>query len=195
MSKLSIPRICKTCKSEFLAQPSQVLIGNGNFCSRACVNKSRIVHPSIRFWKMVLKTGKAPSHIPEIGQCWSWLGDTDNYGYGHIFVDGKMMKAHRFSWIIHFGAIPRIFHVCHHCDNPPCVRPEHLFLGTDMDNMRDCIEKGRYVAPPRHYGTRMNRETVDAVKKLRKEGASYETIHKSLGISRTAAWNLIVRFS
>jgi len=80
--------------------------------------------------------------------CWEWAKGCDQKGYGIIWADGKTLKAHRLSWIIHYGEIPASdsYHgtmVCHHCDNPRCVNPEHLFLGTAQDNNDDMVNKKR----------------------------------------------------
>lgn len=90
-----------------------------------------------RFWAKVDKTG----------DCWLWLGARNADGYGHFthWNDGKRVspKAHRLAWELHFGKIPTGMHVCHHCDTPPCVRVDHLFLGTPLINARDKVSKGR----------------------------------------------------
>ena len=82
--------------------------------------------------------------------CWVWTSNRDRYGYGrfHGAVDGVLTKfAHRYSYMLHRGPIPNGMLVCHSCDNPPCVNPDHLFLGSEEDNMRDKIAKGRHVHP------------------------------------------------
>jgi hypothetical protein len=101
-----------------------------------------------RFWRRVDKSGGVPSHVPEIGECWRWTGKLNDAGYGrlsvHRGVRGGIWRAHRVSWTLHFGAIPDGLWVLHRCDNPACVRPHHLFTGTHLDNVRDCIGKGRF---------------------------------------------------
>lgn len=86
-----------------------------------------------RFWSRV---EKGPA-------CWEWVGGRNADGYGEVRADGRMQKAHRVSWALAHGPIPPGMHVCHTCDNPPCVNPEHLFLGTNRANMRDRQAKGR----------------------------------------------------
>lgn len=79
--------------------------------------------------------------------CWNWLGalggGKGGGRYGHIRHEGKPVNAHRVSYMLYRGAIPDGMHVLHRCDNPACVNPEHLFLGTHLDNMRDMYSKGR----------------------------------------------------
>lgn len=76
-------------------------------------------------------------------ECWTWTGCCTAHGYGQFHFEGKTTKAHRVAWIITHGPIPDGLCVLHRCDNPPCVRPDHLFLGTLSDNMQDCVAKGR----------------------------------------------------
>lgn len=91
-----------------------------------------------RFWQKVNKTEK-------IG-CWEWTSTKNQKGYGLLGVGGSAIMAHRVSWFIHFGEIPDGLFVLHTCDNSSCVNPDHLFLGTNRDNMKDMYDKGRRVA-------------------------------------------------
>jgi len=75
--------------------------------------------------------------------CWLWTASRTSTGYGQINVDHRPLKAHRVAWELTYGPIPDGLFVCHHCDVPLCCRPDHLFLGNDADNMRDCAAKGR----------------------------------------------------
>ena len=87
-----------------------------------------------RFWKRVDKTG----------ECWEWVPSRWRLDYGLFRVSReRTVRAHRYSWSLANGDIPNGMIVCHHCDNPPCVRPSHLFLGTHQDNASDKQGKGR----------------------------------------------------
>ena len=92
-------------------------------------------------------------NIEELKDCWVWTGARDASGYGsfHMCARGQV-PAHRAAWEFNFGPIPPGLLVCHTCDNPPCVNPAHLFLGTYSDNMQDCISKGRHVTLSRRKG-------------------------------------------
>ena len=83
---------------------------------------------------------------PETG-CWDWTASKTSVGYGRFRVDSKTQGAHRVSYELHVGEIPDGLLVCHRCDNRKCVRPDHLFLGTNADNMRDRDQKGRQWTP------------------------------------------------
>lgn len=85
------------------------------------------------FWHYVNKTD----------ECWLWTGWCNSGGHGQFFDGYKKVVASRHSWELENGPIPEGLFICHHCDNPPCVRPEHLFLGTPKDNTHDAIAKGR----------------------------------------------------
>lgn len=97
-----------------------------------------------RFWAKVDKNG--PVMRPELGPCWVWTGRKKK-GYGYLMVAWKDVRAHRFSYAVHLGPIPPGKLACHRCDNPPCVRPSHLFAGTISDNARDSFSKGRRHSP------------------------------------------------
>ena len=84
-------------------------------------------------------------YVDKTESCWNWIGNKQKDGYGNIRLNDKKILSHRASWLIHNGDIPLEMHVLHKCDNPPCVNPEHLFLGTRKDNMQDMVKKGRHV--------------------------------------------------
>ncbi len=99
-----------------------------------------------RFWAKVDKNGPAPPHRQSLGRCWVWTGTARN-GYGLFCLKGKMRSAHRVSWESVYSPIPSGMQILHKCDNRLCCRWAHLHLGTQRDNMRDCVLKGRSVTP------------------------------------------------
>lgn len=98
-----------------------------------------------RFWAKVDKNGPTPEHMPHLGPCWIWTAAVNPTGYGVLSRGGEQRAAlhlaHRLSWQLHHCEIAGNMFVCHHCDTPACVRPDHLFLGTCADNLRDMREK------------------------------------------------------
>ena len=77
-------------------------------------------------------------------ECVEWLGFKNDLGYGRFRANGKKELTHRESYRTFIGEIPENKRICHHCDNPSCINPTHLFAGTDKDNIQDCIKKGRF---------------------------------------------------
>lgn len=142
--------------------------------------------------------------------CWQWTGPKDR-GYGIIIFNGHRVRAHRYSYELHFGASPGRLFVCHRCDNPSCVRPDHLFLGTQLDNMQDMARKGRhwrknhpewaYHGPMPHpercaRGERHGRAKVNAelVRAFRRDVAAGETrvaVAKKYGVHRAIVYSVI----
>lgn len=85
--------------------------------------------------------------VDKTDECWNWTGYKNKQGYGSIKVNDKMIKTHRLSYELFFGEIPHGLDVLHKCDNPSCLRPDHLFIGDDKANTQDSISKGRHVIP------------------------------------------------
>jgi hypothetical protein len=138
-----IMKNCEECGLEFRVKPQN----NRKFCSRICFHKSRdFDDPEKRFWARVNKNGPIMENMDT--PCWIWEG-TIVGGYGQLRVNKKQTVASRFAYMIEYGEIDEELVICHHCDNPPCVRVGHLFSGTNQDNIDDMMQKGRKVTPSR----------------------------------------------
>jgi DNA-binding CsgD family transcriptional regulator len=135
-----------------------------------------------RFWAKVNKDG--PVVRPELGPCWVWIAACEAAGYGRLAVDGKARKAARVAFFLQHGRWPSM-NVLHRCDNPPCVRWDHLFEGTQRENMRDCVSKGR-LRPPRLHGSAHPRAklTEEQVIAIRSKTGSHREIAARYGVSR-----------
>lgn len=139
-----------------------------------------------RFWGKV-EEGK-------IDECWEWLAQKIHGGYGAIRIEGKLQMAHRVAWSLVFGLIPEDLYVCHTCDNPSCVNPHHLFLGTPKDNMVDAEKKGRLV----HYRGEQHANsklTSDSVRYIRRaypaSGESLQSLAEQFGVSDTLVHQIV----
>lgn len=98
--------------------------------------------------------------------CWEWLGGKDFRGYGRFSCGYKtLIGPHRFSWMIHYGGFPIELNVCHKCDNPSCVRPDHLFLGTQSDNNLDAVAKGRQIGAKKRDTRKLTKEEILQIRK------------------------------
>lgn len=147
--------------------------------NNACVNPDHLKLTSKnseeRFWIYVQKTEN---------ECWEWQGAKNLKGYGKYLLNGKMMLAHRASWIIHNGTIKNGLCVCHKCDNPPCVNPDHLFLGTNHDNIDDMVNKGRQKRS-------FTDEQILEIRSKHKDGLSQCKLAKEYGGSRCQIRNMV----
>lgn len=135
------------------------------------------------FWAGVKKTDG----------CWLWTGYINPKGYGEF--TRRHIRVHRFSWELANGPIPEGLNVLHHCDNPPCVRPDHLFLGTQNDNVQDMVTKGRN-RPGRLLGEaatnhKLTNGDVINIRVLLKSGAkSVISLAKEFGVNRCTIYSI-----
>lgn len=172
--------VCPTCGEKF---PKNKLQPKQRYCGRSCAgigtSITRRKNPlEKRFWAKVQKTES----------CWLWTASTARKGYGHIYCAGKYVTASILSWQLHFGPIPSGLFVCHNCpggDNPACVNPAHLFLGTCKDNGQDAARKGRIPSVL----------TVDNVVEIRRlfGTVSQNSIAKKFGVSSRLIQKIVRR--
>ena len=163
-------------------------------------------HPlAERFWAKVQKTDT----------CWLWTAHITTQGYGQISEGGdhgRRRLAHRVAYELAYGPIPAGLQVCHHCDVRTCVRPDHLFLGTAYDNIRDCIHKGRHVTTRQRKPIQERRDirrygeangsailTADQVRAIRRlhaeEGMSTRALGRMFGVSSTLVSRIVRRLA
>ena len=148
-----------------------------------------------RFWSKVAVGG------PD--ECWPWKGGISGGRYGMFWMDGRVQCAHRAAWQIHNGPIPEGMAICHHCDNPPCVNPAHLFLGSDADNLRDAANKGRCMGqscPPiygeAHGNSKMTEAQVLELRTLYDTGKwSHRSLAGRYGVSARCVYSIVHRIT
>lgn len=130
-----------------------------------------------------------------VGLCWLWTGALDSWGYGNIRIEGKNQKASRVSYRMHKGDIPAGKLVLHTCDRPACVNPDHLWLGTNTDNMQDMVKKGRNSCKSgeNNKNSRLSKEDVEEIRKMYTTGLyTKEKLGILFSISGTHAGRIIL---
>ena len=159
------------------------------FCSQRCSHLFNAVFTSDRFWSKVDKSG----------DCWLWTasasGPSPKYFYGRIQYEGRRVGAHRVAWILTYGPIPEGLEVCHRCDVPLCVRPDHLFLGTHAENIRDAVQKGRHRSPSLrgegHPQAVLTESQVREVRRLARAGYHHSDLAVMFSTARTTIGRIV----
>lgn len=172
---------CGYCTTTILRKVDHTddLWSQKKFCSGVCYQKGNAVPADVRFWRRV---SKDPGHGPN-GDCWVWTGWVDREGYGKFMRSERSSTgAHRFAYEDTYGVIPDGYFVCHRCDTPACVRPDHLFLGTNQENVSDMVAKKRH-----RFGETFTRSklTDTAVMDIRSSKASAAVLADRYGVSKT----------
>jgi hypothetical protein len=152
-----------------------------------------------KFWSRVDKNGPIPAHCPELGRCWVWTrakAVSNGYGiFGPAFK--RVYRAHRFAWVVTHGEITPGLYVLHACDNPPCVRPTHLSLGTQRDNMRDCANKGRVrIDGPKgatHHSAKLTEDQVRAIRARAAAGEMQRSLAREFSVTDTVVSAIVRR--
>lgn len=140
-----------------------------------------------RFWEKVVWNG-------DPDECWTWEGSKDRHGYGRLQKPhrGGPISAYRFAWELFNGPIPDDTpFVCHHCDNPSCVNPSHLFLGTQADNMADCKAKGRIAVGDRLPQSKLTPEDVRTIREWYPAGWTQQDLAEAFGVGQSQISNLL----
>ena len=147
-----------------------------------------------RFWSHVDKSA-------EPGGCWIWTGALNAAGYGRVYWEKTRHNiAHRVAYQIALGAIPKGMFVLHRCDNPRCVNPDHLFLGTHQDNMKDMRAKGRSSNAgskrgEANFASKLSREMVERIRFLYSSKFSVMEISRKTGVPYSNVWRIVHRKS
>lgn len=133
---------------------------------------------------------------PSDSGCWEWSGARDADGYGRFRYDGEMRRAHRVAYLL-FVADAGAEHVLHHCDNPPCVNPAHLYAGNDSDNIRDMMERGRdnFARGEDSGAAKLTWEQVRTIRLLADQGHSYVSIAQRFGVTGANVSSIVRRLT
>jgi hypothetical protein len=174
---------CARCGKGFSTKPSHLAKGWGKYCSLACWGAAR-ANPA-NFWRRVDKSG----------ECWLWTGEIGTGGYGRVRFRCRHRSTHRLAYELTHGPIPCGMFVLHNCpggDNPRCVNPAHLWLGTAAQNSADMVAKGRQAKGERQAHHRLTEEDVREIRALFAAGnGGPAVLGKRFGVSDTMIINIL----
>lgn len=189
--------ICEVCKHKYTFRVSKNRLSS-RFCSNECKNKkvgSWVKGNPLGFnWETASEEEKNDRLninfenlvIRKTG-CWGWKGDTDSRrGYGRVvyLARNKSIPAHVASWKIHRGDVPKKMCVLHKCDNRSCTNPDHLFLGTNYENVRDMVYKDRQAKGSRCGNSKLKEDQVSEIKKMLLSGKDKVEISKLFNVTK-----------
>ena len=123
--------------------------------------------------------------------CWLWMGAISDTGYGGFLLNRRSMSAHRASWILHRGAIEPGKYLCHKCDNRACVNPDHLFLGTQRENMQDCSRKERLGFGEASPAAKLTDQECAKIRGAASGNESQASIARRFGINQSTVSRLL----
>lgn len=124
-------------------------------------------------------------------ECWEWKAARTKAGYGVIYYDKKLRFSHRLALEFQGIKIPKRWHACHKCDNPPCVNPNHLYAGTPYQNVRDKVERDRHPKGENHYNCKLLDKDIKEIKTLFSEGVFQSDIAKLFGVDASYVSDII----
>lgn len=183
MTSIIKTKFCATCGCEFKRNRKfgRAQWASATYCSMKCSGIARAdklakSRPSLRDrWKSLFDKGEG---------CWEWKGTIEGYGYGVLVHAGKCYRAHVLALKFDGRPVPKGMLACHHCDNPRCVRPSHLYVGSAKDNATDAMDRGRLRVGERHP---MRKLSIEQVRLIRSMPGTDTSIAAEFGISRPNA--------
>lgn len=135
----------------------------------------------------------AKSKLDDETGCWNWTKYLEKNGYAKVGYKGKTRWSHRLSYEAFVGPIPEGFDVCHRCDNRKCVNPNHLFVGSRLDNMKDAVGKNRVAKGVKLPQTKLTPSDKETIIDLAKNGVKYEKIGDHFGVCRQTAGRIAIQ--
>lgn len=182
---------CLTCGNTFHPTRFEIALNKGKYCSPHCYQQRPKGDVGDRLAQGLQKDG----------DCLVWTGFKNRDGYGHLTHNTIQYKTHRLAYELAFGSIPSGLLVCHHCDNPACCNPEHLYAGTPADNSRDRDQRGRWrggsggggVKGSQHHATKFTDAVILAIREIARNGISQHKIAKHFNVHQSCISRIVTR--
>jgi len=203
--KMRFRNECKPCNSKRVIKNASKDVSRRRAKATLYLRKSgrvkmypceRCKNPCYKKYKRAFCTDmcRFMSYVTITDSCWIWIGAKNKRGYGLFsFRNKKSITTHRVSYILYRGEIPEGKLICHTCDNPSCINPQHLWAGTTQQNTRDMVIKGRSLRGEKQNGAKLTEQDVIKIRKLNKEGIQQNKIAEMFNVFAGHINNIIKR--
>ena len=179
--------VCE-CGTQRVVYGETIRSGSSKSCGCLKAEKSAVAMKKMRLRQSGSLQDRFFSRFVKLENgCWQWRAHTDKDGYGILPGANQNTRSHRLSYEIHIGEIPKEMIVCHHCDNPGCVNPDHLFVGTPKDNAHDALQKGRHYIGEKNGRSKL---TVEKAKEILNSDMNGQKLADKFGVNRSTINNV-----
>jgi hypothetical protein len=181
--------VLQTCGNKLCIRPEHLYLGR--YTSRRNEKEPKL--SEINLIGLIRISEDLTSFVERTDYCWNWTGTINKFGYGIITHKYYLYFVHRLAYVKHFGSVPENMFVLHKCDNRKCINPEHLFIGTNRDNVDDMLNKERQPRGETKHNSILLERDILLIRKMKQEGETLKDISKYFNVSEGAIYDVIAR--
>ncbi len=179
---------CKICDGSFRKYKRKM-----KFCSNKCFGESRKIVGTSKYKELIKEKILSSIALDEETKCWNWSKQLRKGSRPRCWFNGKFAVAARVSYEVFLGNFDENLLICHKCDNGLCVNPEHLFVGSYIDNKMDCVKKNRQACGEKIGISKLKSENIPEIRNLRSQGLSQQAIADRFNVGQTVISSILLK--